>query len=519
MTGKTYTLTKMVEQAAAEYGGGSVMVSSFTTAAAAEVSHRAYSVPEDNIGTLHRFCFEAIGRTPVAEGKKSAIDDFNKFAPAYVMSAGCKDLNSGLEYGDSSSLGDSLMSQATILRNKMIDRGSWPRAVRDFFEVWSSWKRASNFIDYTDMLEMALENCSQAPCSPRIIFVDEAQDSTALQFAVLKRWAQQTEKIVMVGDDDQCIYQFAGAEPEAFASGEITANDQVLEQSYRVPFMVWEHATQWIEKVKERVEKFYYPRDEEGFVKRCPHNFKQGAEIVGLIEKCLLKYSSVMIIGACSYMIEPVKKALLDAGIPFHNPYRLIRADWNPLRLGQGTTFAQRVAAFLKPQTGGELWTPHEIGMWADVLKADGVFERGFKGKLGKEEYLSLCSGEILATFFKPEAFERIMAVDLDWWVHNLVNDTTAAKAKYPLKVIEKMGKGFLDAEEVPPLVTIGTIHSVKGGEADCVILIPDLSQEGMMEWTGAGKSAIRRLMYVGMTRARHGLFICRPASQYCCDV
>ncbi len=516
-TGKTSTLTRMVTEAADYYGPSGVMICSYTTAAASEIASRALTVPEDNIGTLHKFCYSAIGRPEVLEAKGKKIKEWNEFAPAFALSApGCRDINSGLEYGDSATPGDNLFSLTTVLRNRMVPRELWPASARAFIEAWTSWKNVTGGIDYTDMLEIALRDCSQAPGVPAVIYVDEAQDCTALQFAVLKKWAANIEKLVMVGDDDQCIYQFAGATPEAFAVGEVTEHDAVLEESFRVPFAVWEHALTWIRKVRDRVEKDYLPRrGDPGFVSRCPYSYRQPEKIAELAVKGLTKHESVMIIGSCSYMVEPVMRALREMGITFHNPYRLIRADWNPLRLAKGTTYAQRVAAFLKPKISGELWTPDDIRVWADHLKADGVFIKNKKGKIHE----GTDTARMLLDLFTPEAFEHITACDLDWWEANLVNEDARKKSQYPLKIARNLGPEFLDTDAIPPRIVIGTIHSVKGGEADVVILLPDLSQQGMEEWSGKGRAAIRRLMYVGATRARNGLILCKPASPFTCDI
>jgi len=45
------------------------------------------------------------------------------------------------------------------------------------------------------------------------------------------------------------------------------------------------------------------------------------------------------------------------------------------------------------------------------------------------------------------------------------------------------------------------------------VYLFPDLSHAGMIEWIGRGSAAVRRLFYVGMTRARESLILCQPAT------
>ena len=66
---------------------------------------------------------------------------------------------------------------------------------------------------------------------------------------------------------------------------------------------------------------------------------------------------------------------------------------------------------------------------------------------------------------------------------------------------------------EQPPQVIIGTIASVKGGEADSVYLWPDLSPAGIEEWHSRDKSAIYRLFYVGITRAKETLTILAPSS------
>jgi superfamily I DNA/RNA helicase len=63
------------------------------------------------------------------------------------------------------------------------------------------------------------------------------------------------------------------------------------------------------------------------------------------------------------------------------------------------------------------------------------------------------------------------------------------------------------------PRVVVGTIHSVKGGEADVVYLFPDLSRAGDAQYQRMGppRDSVVRLFYVGMTRARHTLYICQP--------
>ena len=74
---------------------------------------------------------------------------------------------------------------------------------------------------------------------------------------------------------------------------------------------------------------------------------------------------------------------------------------------------------------------------------------------------------------------------------------------------------GGTAALEESPRVIVGTIHSVKGGQADVVFLFPDLSPAGDAAYQrhGAQRDSVIRLFYVGMTRARHTLYVCQKES------
>ena len=67
------------------------------------------------------------------------------------------------------------------------------------------------------------------------------------------------------------------------------------------------------------------------------------------------------------------------------------------------------------------------------------------------------------------------------------------------------------------PQITIGTVHSVKGGESDVVYVLPDLSLASMQQWSqyGPDRDAIVRLFYVAMTRAKESLILTAPATSF----
>jgi superfamily I DNA/RNA helicase len=63
--------------------------------------------------------------------------------------------------------------------------------------------------------------------------------------------------------------------------------------------------------------------------------------------------------------------------------------------------------------------------------------------------------------------------------------------------------------------MVVGTIHSVKGGQADVVYLFPDLSRAGDAQYRQCGppRDSVIRTFYVGVTRARETLYICSGES------
>ena len=82
----------------------------------------------------------------------------------------------------------------------------------------------------------------------------------------------------------------------------------------------------------------------------------------------------------------------------------------------------------------------------------------------------------------------------------------------YAIRVLEKFGA---EAIVETPKISIGTIHSVKGGEADVVYLFPDMSRVGYQSvHTPKGKAATLRQFYVGMTRSKDVLVLSGASTQ-----
>lgn len=539
-TGKTTTLAKNVKAAAEKFGGENIIISSFTRAAAAEIGGRDTGLNRGQIGTLHAHCFRCLDSPTIAEGKTA---EFNTTTNVFKLSeGGGPSLDEAIEQTFSTP-GDSIAAEYQVLRNKMIDPRLWPLRVKNFADKWEGWKKEAGYIDFTDLIETCLKHFPVAPGAPVIGFFDECQDFTPLELALVRKWGAAMRQTVLCADDDQLIYGFKGATPEALLDHEIPAdNKRVLKQSYRLPVAIQERATKWIKRVSRREEKEYRPKQEPGEVRQLSTgNFKNPEPLLKDAERYLKQGKTVMFLTSCGYMLDPLKAVMRREGITYHNPYRKTRGDWNPLSPGSGESTASRILSYIAPAAMSKYglperfnreWTPFDYKLWVSVLESKDLLKKGAKKRLDDfsktdkfPETIEPSPDEDVD--FMPDAgwmaegvrlmgwdnFFTALDCDLEWFTSRIMGSKRKA-FEYPLQIINSRGIETLLQE---PQVIIGTIHSVKGGEADVVYLLPDLSVSGMQQWAGSktDKDGLIRLFYVGMTRAKESLVICSPASPY----
>lgn len=520
-TGKTTWLSRQAQHAADKHGANEVMLSSLTRAAALEIAGRDTTIPRENIGTLHAFAWRAVDRPKIAESKLKEWNEANK---SWQMSVGSTPSLDDADVMTFETAGDQMLAMANVLRQQMRPVEVWPPRIARFFQRWCEWKTEAELMDFTDLIEGAIANSFYAPGHPSVIMGDEAQDWSALEAALMRKWGSHAQTFVMVGDPDQSIYGWRGADPMIFQTPPVPDEQKrILKQSYRIPKAVHEKAMAWIRQVPNRENVEFLPREEEGFVTRTDATFKAPEMVIDLALEETFEGRSVMLLTTCAYMLEPIKAILRREGIPFHNPYRPTRGDWNPLR-SHGITASDRLLAFIssaQPLFGGKgkLWSVADIQQWSEHVKSDLAFRRGAKSDLDKlqDGFDGSIEWNDLVGLFKDEqtAFDAALASEdakMDWMIERLL----PAKARlydFPKAIFDKMGSEGLTE---PPRITIGTIHSVKGGESDTVILFPDLSMAGMNQYIagGEGKNEIIRQFYVGMTRSKQGLIMASPSSR-----
>ena len=518
-TGKTTYLAARVQDTAKHRHTDRLIVSSFTVAAAKEIAGRGLPLSRGQVGTLHALAYRAIGHPAVAQEQ---LAEWNEMHPGLALSQGYRDVNLPPDQWVRSTDGDALLMQVESLRGRMVPEELWPAKARAFRQRWEVWKTNLGVVDFTDMIELALTTTECAPGDPVVGFFDEVQDFTPQELALVRHWGQSMERLVLAGDDDQCLYRFKGSTPDAFLDPPLPDDQKrILGQSYRVPFAVHAVAQAWVETLSRREPKDYLPRDAEGLVRTAAFKYGNPEAMIPDLLTQLDAGRSVMVLGTCGYMIDPLKHALKAAGIPFGNPYRQ-RGDWNPLKSGRGVSSAEKVLAYLilDERTFGEasrLWTGQDVQRWSALVKKQGVFRRGAGKLIAELPDRELTYEEIASLFDDDEQLERAVLPDLEWLASNILG-SQAQTAAYPIKVARRFGPNALSDE---PQLCVGTVHSVKGGQSDVVFLYPDLSMAGMREWAepGEARDSVVRLFYVGMTRAREELVVCQPSGPLTVDV
>lgn len=319
-----------------------------------------------------------------------------------------------------------------------------------------------------------------------------------------------------------CLYTFSGAKPDSLITDGFPSDHKiVLGQSYRIPRAVHRLAEKWISKCKHREPKEYKPAEHEGLVRTMPHaTYKLAEAAVRDAEKQLAAGRSVMFLAACSYMLrQSVIPLLKERRIPFWNPYRTTQGEWNPINGAR----RRKVHAFIYPDgpegTYAKLWSLDQLEDWLSICNSGSWLKRGAKEALKrvrKAERQQDALYNWYCDYFLQPGFDEAHLCAANASTEWLQKQMPAEKLKswqYTFDVLEKM------ADESPRCV-VGTIHSVKGGEAEVVYLFPDLSPQAVrnLHSPGGGDDIVRQF-YVGLTRARQELVICGPSTRFFADI
>lgn len=334
-----------------------------------------------------------------------------------------------------------------------------------FTEAYRRWKDANNLLDYTDLLTKYL--ASGEPLDIDVCFIDEAQDLSLLQWSVARKMGSSSYRRYLAGDDDQAIFTWAGASPDAFNS-EPADEDTVLAQSYRLPRRVQAVSDGIAGRIRSRRSKVFSAREFDGDVSQ-----------VGFLGQNHLDDTSTFILFRNHYRGEQLANQLTELYTPFQGAYSpLENSDINEL-----------LSAY-RDITRGHAVSPS--GAKSVVLYAHMSHLRGHSENTAASATKPVASNFLFNKDVLPLKFEDIFP--------------KVRQATYLGRMIRAHG---ID-KVLKPTTTLMSIHQSKGREANTVILDLEMSRrtfEGYLQ----NPDDEHRVWYVGVTRAKERLLTLLP--------
>ena len=432
---------------------------SFTRAAAQEALKRLGLTRSDKISTLHALMFRRFQVSTVAVVDSWKLRKFGDEI-GIPFSGVSNDQFEQMELGDQFNALWSLARARMRDAKTEYDASSRPGTLSQFeffVKSYEDWKRSLGLVDYTDMLEMYVKEPFNH--GAEALFIDEAQDLSPLQWAVISLMAApavnpQLRLLTIAGDDDQAIFEWAGADPHGMARFVQTYNAKVtiLDQSYRVPMEPHELANDLIRTVKARVPKVYRPRPVDGSL-----------EWVSDFDIRLIRPGvSTMVLARSFVARKEIEEELIARCVPYRTE-------------------------------GGKPGLYHT--KWADAIRAYETVMAG--GEIGAEDLRAMSS--VASTSAAPFINNRDFA-----GLQSLTRGDRTRAFRIPPAFIDFYRSADLFAQAH---VTLSTIHASKGREADDVILHTGITGRTLADMEH-NPDAEARVWYVAVTRTRERLVL-----------
>lgn len=487
-TGKTTALLNILSKLLAHTKPEKIAFTTFTNAGAKELAHRAClkfpALSEENFRyfrTLHSIAYRSIPYAPMVS--RSDLISYGMHSGYPITGANAinkKDGNTNQRAG----LGDHMLSLDSLMRSKMITPSEIattqevthfsPNQIEDFSLKYRECRESLGKYDFTDMLEQFFVTVKQHPLNIEALLVDEAQDLSALQWAIVNEIAEHVNDYVIAGDDKQAIYAFNGGQPEILI--EMEGERIVLDTSYRLPQSVLEYSEGIASKIRKKQDYTVESLKETGSVQRIlginQLDLSQGTWFFLARNRSFLPWIEGELMKAGVLFDSDNAEAILSPGL-----LECIK-QWKELRKGFSipVTAAKEIYGYLKSGSG---------------------VKRG-----GKKMLNSLDDGEWVD---KDDLMGTYGLRDIAPWADMFQLPDRTKDMLVPMDE-----KGSLDEE---CRVRITTIHAVKGAEADNVVLMPDMTYFTETNYRNNPDDE-HRVFYVGATRAKENLFLHAPLTE-----
>lgn len=555
-----------------------ILAITFTNKAANEMKTRVESIIGEDaskdmwIGTFHSVCVRILRRTIEQIGFDRSFIIFDTSDQRTLIKSCLKELD----------IDDKLFSERGVqaeisnAKNEMLEPAQYARKyagdfrrekIAEIYSLYQNKLRANNAIDFDDIINYTIKVLSESPeyleyYSEKFhyVLVDEYQDTNKAQFTLITMLAARYGNITVVGDNDQGIYSFRGADisnilnfEKDFPGTKIIK----LEQNYRCTQNILDVANAVIKNNETKYEKKLWTQNEKGQkvqLHKADNEYDEATYIVEKINELkreeYYKNSDFAILYRMNTQSRSIEDILRREDIPYKiigglkfyerkeikdaiAYLRLIQNNSDNLSLSRIINEPKRGIGKASLETIEELAEQNETSMY-DIIKRANEFELN-RVFLNSREFVETIEeltakkdempvSEIMTTVLKKsgymKALEQEDSVEAENRIENL-NELLTVAIEFEEENAENGLAEFLEGitlssdidklEETDDTVTLMTLHSAKGLEFPVVFLV------GMEEGIFPGYKSIgeqreleeeRRLCYVGITRAKEHLYM-----------
>ncbi|MCL1842935.1 MAG: ATP-dependent helicase [Defluviitaleaceae bacterium] len=554
-----------------------VLVITYSKAAANEMERRYNSIRQETnktsnsavtFGTFHSVFFRILRRKKnlsteqiLAEGERRAV------ITGFLTE---------MQYEPDDEMLANVLSEMSLFRNELHEPNlyhSKTMGTEDFTSVcrqYEAYKAEKNKIDFDDMLCGAYEVLKNHPNELDFwrkkypfIMIDEFQDINRVQYETVKLLAAPANNLFIVGDDDQSIYRFRGSRPEFllnFPEDFPQAQRVTLETNYRSTDAIISYANNLIIHNKLRYNKNISGTGRAGAPPTllvAEDRNSEAVQIAERIRKEIARGANPDEI-AVAFRLNIQSRAFTDIFSNMNIPYRCrdempsVYQHWIALDLFAYLRTARRLG--LRQKTGFDpdalriINKPYRFVSKAflksvkkqdkDIFlayKRDPLLHIATKNSIEelRDDMLAvsrLSTSEAMRYIRKNMGYNRHITETCEYRKINPAGlfeiadelQDAAKQFKNPLDFIkhaEKVAAEVADAtkNKSGPCVTLTTLHSAKGLEFELVFIAGVVEEilPYIRSKTAAEIEEERRLFYVGVTRAKHELFLSATKTGY----
>ncbi|MDU0814242.1 DNA helicase PcrA [Bacillus siamensis] len=584
-SGKTRVLTHRIAYLMAEkhVAPWNILAITFTNKAAREMKERVESIlgpgaDEIWISTFHSMCVRILRRDIDRIGINRNFSILDTADQLSVIKGILKERNIDPKKFDPRSILGSISSA----KNELIEPEEFAKTAGGYYDqvtsdVYTDYQKKllkNQSLDFDDLIMTTIKLFERVPevlefyqRKFQYIHVDEYQDTNRAQYLLVKQLAARLENICVVGDSDQSIYRWRGADIANILSFEKdypSANVILLEQNYRSTKRILQAANEVIKNNSNRKPKNLWTENDEG-VKLSYYSgdneFGEGQFVAGKIYELnssgRRKLSDIAILYRTNAQSRVIEETLLKAGLNYNivggtkfydrkeikDILAYLRLVSNPdddisftrivnvPKRGVGATSLEKIASYAA-MNGMSMFQAIKqidfIGVSAKAANALDGFGAMIENLTNMQDYLSITelTEEILDKTEYREMLKAEKSIEAQSRLEN-IDEFLSVTKNFEQKSEDKSLVAFLtdlaliaDIDQLDQkeeetggkdAVTLMTLHAAKGLEFPVVFLMG--MEEGVFPHSRslmeeAEMEEERRLAYVGITRAEEELYL-----------